>query len=122
MVRVVSLTLVCLVTQLALAAPKVGNCSTSSDCEPSACCLLGYTRHSYPYCEPRGDVNSWCRLMGQPQELILSYPNGLEVEVEAVYIGMCPCRAGLVCSETPSTCQQPSYPSHSYKENFMDLN
>lgn len=92
------------------ATPLMGDCSINSHCGPSACCVVGYDRYSFPQCSPLGEVGSWCRIMSSPRPMTLAYPNGLMIHLQDAYHGMCPCRPGLVCSRMSSTCQLPEIP------------
>lgn len=98
--------------------PLIGECSVNSHCGPSACCLVGFDRYSFPQCSPLGDVGSWCRVMGRPEPKTLAYPNGLLIELQEAYTGFCPCRPGLACSRTSSTCQLPGVTSE--EENSLN--
>ncbi|KAK7074636.1 hypothetical protein SK128_021682 [Halocaridina rubra] len=93
------------------ATPFMGSCGANNQCGPSTCCLVGYARYSIPGCSPLGDVGSWCRISDLPREMRLSYPTGVYVHLQEAYFGMCPCRPGLVCSRTSSTCQLPEFSS-----------
>nr|Q56R11.1 RecName: Full=Astakine; AltName: Full=Prokineticin-like cytokine; Flags: Precursor [Pacifastacus leniusculus]AAX14635.1 astakine [Pacifastacus leniusculus] len=73
-----------------------GSCNSQEpDCGPSECCLQGWMRYSTRGCAPLGEAGSSCNVFTQ-------------APVKGFYIGMCPCRAGLVCTRPSATCQLPS--------------
>nr|ABQ23255.1 astakine 2a [Pacifastacus leniusculus]ABQ23256.1 astakine 2b [Pacifastacus leniusculus] len=103
---VMVLVLMCGVTMAA--HRRLGHCSSTASCGPSSCCRVGQMRYSIPTCVPHGDLGDWCKISAESQDMTLNYPNDLQIKIEDGYLGMCPCRAGLVCSRTSSTCQLPT--------------
>ncbi|XP_042862514.1 astakine-like isoform X2 [Penaeus japonicus] len=112
------LSVACLVLSAA-GMRRLGDCSSSADCGPSACCVVSFNRFSVPQCDPLGDLGAWCRIMNPPRELDLAYPNGLQISVRDAYRGMCPCRPGLICSRATSTCQLPRDSTQYQEDNSV---
>ncbi|XP_069994582.1 astakine isoform X2 [Penaeus vannamei] len=108
----------CLVVS-AVGMRRLGDCSSSADCGPGACCTIGFNRYSVPQCTPLGDLGDWCRIMNPPRELNLAYPNGLQIVLTDTYHGMCPCRPELVCSRASSTCQLPNESTLDQEDNSL---
>lgn len=118
-VAAVFVVLATITNRQASATPLMGECSTSAHCGgETTCCLVGFDRYSSPRCAPRGNIGDWCRIEGTPRHMVLPYPNGIVVEVEEAYHGMCPCLPGLVCSRISSTCQLPEAASD--EENSLN--
>ncbi|CAL1275530.1 unnamed protein product [Larinioides sclopetarius] len=87
----------CLLFASIIFAYEPRECSKPSDCGPNECCVVGMQRYSTPRCESLGGKGSTCIVGNEPEDKVLSYPNGNK-EVFGVYRLFCPCADSLTCS------------------------
>ncbi|GBN08268.1 hypothetical protein AVEN_252148-1 [Araneus ventricosus] len=87
----------CLLFASVIFAYNPRECSKPSDCGPNECCVVGMERYSTPRCESLGQKGSTCVVGNEPEDKVLSYPNGAK-EVFGVYRLFCPCAEPLSCS------------------------
>lgn len=82
-----------------LSRPHYIECQSSEECGSVACCVIGHARFSLPECKPFLEIGEVC---GHPDNLSFNttvmYPDGAEVELLNVHRTVCPCAAGLKCS------------------------
>ena len=71
--------------------------------------VAGTGRFSLPRCQSLADVGDSCRPSAQRAiNTTVNYPDGQVVNLPAVYLGGCPCAAGLHCSDDQFVCHDPT--------------
>ncbi|GIX69965.1 hypothetical protein CEXT_13961 [Caerostris extrusa] len=77
-------------------------------------------RYSTPKCKPLGKSGDFCLHENEPEDMILSLPNGKETYARGIYRLFCPCAESMTCFRNGSF-QKNSVSFQDFSRNYRGL-